>query len=320
MRVNRRFLYWGILLVAIGGVLVAADVRAVDTATLTDALRLWPLAVVAIGLSIVLRKTDFSLPALAFAAAIPGLVVGGALAVGPRFAGDCGARGEPVSAAPAQGTFDGPATVAVWSGCGSINVRTATGNTWRLDAGNTSGRTPRVDSAARSLSIGAMSDTDSSFLDAGRDAWDLTLPTSEIDSLSLIVTAGHGQIDLADARVGALALTVNAAEIVVDASAASIAELSAVTNVGSLSMRLPANSDLVGSFRVGAGELRLCAPPGLGLRVSTTGVARHVTVAGLHETGSYWENPEFGSAPHRAYLNVKVSFGTVRINPIGGCR
>jgi hypothetical protein len=320
MRVNRRFLYWGILLVAIGGVLVAADVRAVDTATLTDALRLWPLAVVAIGLSLVLRKTEFSLPALVFAAAIPGLVVGGALAVGPRFAGDCGARGEPISAAPAQGTFDGPAAVSVRSGCGSINVRVAPGNAWRLDAGSTSGRAPRVESAARSLSIDATSRDDSSLLDAGRDAWDLTLPTSDIDNLSLIVTAGHGQIDLAGARIRALALTVNAAEMVVDASAASITELSTVTNVGSLSMRLPANSDLVGSFRVGAGELRLCAPPGLGLRVTTKGVARHVTVDGSHETGSNWENPEFASAPHRAYINVSVSFGTVRINPIGGCR
>lgn len=46
MRVNRRFLYWGILLVALGGVLVAADLGAVDTPALTDALRLWPLAII----------------------------------------------------------------------------------------------------------------------------------------------------------------------------------------------------------------------------------------------------------------------------------
>jgi hypothetical protein len=129
MRVNRRFLYWGILLVAIGGVLVAADMRAIDTATLTDALRLWPLAFVAIGLSLVLRKTEFSLPALVFAAAIPGLVVGGALAVGPRFAGDCGARGEPVSAAPARGTFEGPATVG--TGRSTSATRTTSGGPYR---------------------------------------------------------------------------------------------------------------------------------------------------------------------------------------------
>ena len=31
MRVNRRFLYWGVVLLAIGGVLVVADLTAVDT-------------------------------------------------------------------------------------------------------------------------------------------------------------------------------------------------------------------------------------------------------------------------------------------------
>ena len=45
-------------------------------------------------------------------------------------------------------------------------------------------------------------------------------PTSDIDSLALIVTAGHGQIDLTGARIRNAALTVNAAEVVVDASAA----------------------------------------------------------------------------------------------------
>ena len=109
MQVNRRFLYWGIFFVAIGGILVASDLRAVDTPTLTDVLRLWPLALVAIGLSIVLRRTRLSLPGLMVAAAVPGLVVGGALAVAPRFIGDCGARGEPASVASTQGTFDGAA-------------------------------------------------------------------------------------------------------------------------------------------------------------------------------------------------------------------
>ena len=37
MRVNRRFLYWGVFLVAIGGVLVAADLSAADSATIADA-------------------------------------------------------------------------------------------------------------------------------------------------------------------------------------------------------------------------------------------------------------------------------------------
>ena len=319
MRVNRRFLYWGILLVAIGGVLVAADLRAVDTATLTDTLRLWPLAVIAIGLSIVLRKTQFSLPVLVVAAAIPGLVVGSALAVAPRFAGDCGARGELASAAT-QGTFDGPASVTVRSGCGSLDVRTAPGNGWQLDASNTSGRTPTIESSARSMSIDATSDEDRSFLDAGRDDWDLTLPTSELDALSIVVTAGRARVDLADAHVERLELTANAGEIVVDASAAAVAELSAVINVGSLSIRLPTGSDVAGSLRVGAGELHVCAPPDVGVRVTARGTAKQVTVNGLHQSESDWVSPDYTSATHRADLRVTVNFGTVQINPIGGCR
>lgn len=139
-RVNRRFLYWGVVLVAIGGVLVGADLGAVDTPTLTDALRLWPLAVVAIGLNLVLRRTQFSLPGLVLAAAAPGIVLGAGFAVGPRFAGDCGARGDVATVTATSGTFDGPATVAVWSGCGSLNVATVPGNAWQLDAGNTARR------------------------------------------------------------------------------------------------------------------------------------------------------------------------------------
>lgn len=62
MRVNRRFLYLGVLLAAMGGVLVAVDVRAVDTTIIADALRLWPFAFVAIGLGLVLRRTGLSVP------------------------------------------------------------------------------------------------------------------------------------------------------------------------------------------------------------------------------------------------------------------
>ena len=319
MRVNRRFLYWGIFLVAIGGVLVAADLRAVDTATLTDALRLWPLAVIAIGLSIVLRRTRLSLPGLLIAAAIPGLVVGGALAVAPRFVGNCGARGEPATSATTQGAFDGPASVSVRSGCGSLSVKTAPGSGWQLDAGNTSGRRPKVSSSSTSLSVDATIDDSWSVLDDGRDTWDLTLPTTDLDSLSLVVIAGQDQIDLPGARIGRLGLTVNAGEMVVDASEASVADVSAVVNVGSLSIRLPA-SDLVGSLLVRAGELRICAPPGLGLRISSSGTGEQVRIDGVQQHGAVWQDPDYATATHRADLRVSATFGAVEIDPIGGCK
>jgi hypothetical protein len=320
MRVNRRFLYAGVFLVAIGGVLVAADLGVVDTAALTDTLRLWPLAVIAVGLSLVLRRTQFSLPGGMLAAAVPGLVLGGAFAIAPRFAGDCGAPGEPAGISTQRGNFDGPASVSLTTGCGSINVNTAPGNGWQLAAGNTARQMPSVRSSARSLSIDSIGHEGWHFLDGGRDTWDLTLPTSDIDGLSMAAFASHGRVALAGARIGRLDLTSNASEIIVDASAAFVGDLSGVVNVGSLSIQLPADGDLVGSLRVGGGKLQVCTPPGLGLRVTTSGGPKQVTVDGLQQTESEWQSPNYVSAAHRADLRVSVNFGAVEIDPIGGCR
>ena len=88
---------------------------------------------------------------------------------------------------------------------------------------------------------------------------------------------------------------------------------------GSLSIRLPASSDLVGSLKVGAGELRICAPPGLGLRISSSGTSERLRVNGLQERVSDWQSPDYESASHRADLRVNATFGAVEINPIGEC-
>ena len=47
MRVNRKLLFVGTFLLAIGGVIVAVQLDLIDTDALASALRLWPLAVVA---------------------------------------------------------------------------------------------------------------------------------------------------------------------------------------------------------------------------------------------------------------------------------
>lgn len=320
MRIHRRFLYAGLFLIAAGGVLVAADLGAIDTTTLTGLLRLWPFAIIAIGLALVVRRTPYGLPGGMLAAALPGLVLGGALAVAPRFAADCGVAGDAAAEVTREvGRFDGSADVVVRTGCGSIDVHTEPGDAWQLAASNTAGRKPAITSTERSLRIDATGENGLEALDDGRDRWDLLLPTSEIEYLELIVNAGHGTVDLPDADLGRLVLTANASDVVVDASAASVDELSAVVNVGRLSIRLPAESDLTGSLRVGGGAVQICAPPDAGLRVTTRGVAEEVTVAGLRQTGAEWQSPDYDSAAHRADLTVHISVGAVEINPIGGC-
>ena len=200
MRVDRRFLYFGLFLMVLGAVLVAADLGAVDTTVLTDIARLWPLALVAIGTGIVLRRSQLSLPGGMFAAAVPGLVLGGALAIAPRVAGDCGVETVPTTVAAEQGTFEGPATVSVTKACGSITVHTAPGNGWRL-AGNSAGTKSLVRASARSLSIGAEGADGSQFFDHREEPWDLTLPTAQLERLSVKALAADSDFDFAGARI-----------------------------------------------------------------------------------------------------------------------
>ena len=320
MRANRRFLYWGVFLVAIGGVLVVADLAAVDSVTIADALRLWPVAIVALGIGLILRRTRFSLAGGLIAAALPGLLLGGAFAVAPHFSVDCGGRGEPTTVSTNQGSFDGPATVAVKSACGTLVVNTAAGSGWIFSGGNTADQQPTINADGRSLSIDSGATGGWRVFESGRDKWNLTLPTTRIDNLSLVVNAGKGQVDLAGAQLGRLDITTNAAETVVDVSGASLTSVSGAVNAGLLSIHLPSGSDVTGSLRANAGALQICTPPGLGLRVTQGGVLSGVKVNGLQAAGNDWQSSDFASAAHHADLDVTVNVGAVEINPIGGCK
>ena len=320
MPVNRTFLYWGVFLAALGGVLVIADLNGVDQVTWGDALRLWPIALVAIGLGIALRRTRFNVASGMLAAAIPGLLFGGAIAVGPHFAIDCGAHGEPATFVTREGTFVGAAEVNVATGCGTLVVGTAPGSAWRLDAGNTDDREATVESSATSLWIDSGRRSGWRGFNSGRDDWNLTLPTSQIDDLTVVVNAGEGQIDLADAHVGRLELTTNAGRTALDLASTSIATLDGTLNAGQLTVTLPAASDLNGSVAVNAGELQVCIPSSVGLRLHNTTVLGAITVDGTHQNGGVWQSPDYESAAHHTDLTVTVNLGSVDINPIGGCK
>jgi hypothetical protein len=325
MRVNRRLLYWGVVLLAIGGVLVLADLRSVDSALLTDLVRLWPLAIIAIGLSLVLRRTRFALAGLLAAALIPGIVVGAAFAVAPRFAGNCGSHGQLQNVASTEGSFTAPATVSIQSGCGVLNVATTDGDGWTLDAANTSGVGPDIDATESTLSI--REPHGRNFLDAGRNEWDITLPTlpqADINHLSIAITTGDGDVDLAGGSFESLDLTANAGQLVVDASESrGLQSVSGDVNVGAMSLSLPGardlTTDLSVDLEVGAGRIEVCTPPDLGLMVSSDSDAGRVAIAGLEQASGNWQSPNYGSAAHRAHITVHVSFGAVDVNPIGGC-
>ena len=322
MRVQRRLLTWGVFLVAIGGVLVANDLGAIDTGDLSDVLKLWPLALVAIGLSLVFRRTRVSLPLVLVAAALPGLVVGAAFAVGPNWAGTCGGRGEPISTATRDGRFDAPAVVTVRTGCGSLALRTSAGDAWRYDASTSAagGGPTSLSATGRTLAIDSDSSEHWMAFGEGREDATLTLPTSRIDALSLAVVAGRVDGSLSGADLGRLSLTVNLGDVVVDATGASVAEVSAHVNLGEVALTLPSGRDLTATIHVTGGHMRLCVPDSLDVRITETGTAESFTVRGVRQSGGSWQTETFGRAPNHAELTVHVTLGALDINPIGGCK
>lgn len=318
MRVSRALLYWGTFLIATGAVMVFANLRGIDDGFIGDIVRLWPLVIVGLGAGLLLRGSRLSWAGGMLAAAIPGVILGGVLVVGPRLVTVCD-EGGPVAMTHDQGSFAGPASVDIRLRCGEVAVTTGMGDGWQLDSGGAGGAAAIVQATPNRLSLASESNRWLG-LHRGRDVWRLTLPTAIAVDVALEIDAGSGRANLGGARVGDLGLVVNAADAHVDLTDATVDRLSANLNAGAMSIRLPAGGDVAGSLTVNAGALRVCAPSGLGLRIRSSATLASATYPGLVRAGDTWESPDYAAAGHRAELSVAVNLGSVQINPMGGCQ
>jgi hypothetical protein len=319
MNVDRRFLYLGVFLVAMGGVLLIAQSAAITTEDVAQALRLWPVLVIALGIGLLLRRTRFDVQGGMLAAAMPGLLLGGVIVATPEMAIDCDGV-DPVTFATRQGTFSGAASVELTLACGEMSVTTAPGSAWQLQTGSTDGAAPVVAVSPDRLTV-ASSNRERPFgVSRGDDVWRVALPVASTLDLAAEISAGRGRFDLAGAQLGDVDLVVNAGEARVDLTEATVARLSMHVSAARVSLLLPADSDLDADLMVNAGALTVCAAPELGLRIHHDGVLESTTFGGLVRSGDSWESPGYSMANHHADVTVSVNVGSVHINPVGGCR
>lgn len=343
MTVRRGFLYTGVFLIATGGVVLLGQAGAIDTEAVIRALSLWPLAVIAIGVGLILRRTRARVPGGIVAAATPGLMLGMMIVAVPDmpdfeawsgwsgWSAPCGAASSEATVKEQRGTFGATASVDLSLACGELVVTTGPGSSWQFDAANGRGDGAIVSDAADRLSIrsadrhgsssslGSIS-TLSSFnsLDRGDD-WQLRLPTDTQLDIDTEVSAGEARLDLAGARIGSLALVLNAGRARLDAAEASLERLHVEVNAGAATVLLPAG-DFGGDLAVNAGSLEVCTPAGLGLRVRGGSSLGAVTYNGLVRVGDAWESPDFNTADFHADVTVSANVGSVVINPEGGCQ
>lgn len=317
--INRRLLYTGAFLVAMGAVLLLAQSDALGGDTVADALRFWPVVVIGLGAGLLLRGTRFGIAGGVLAAALPGLLFGGLVVAAPDMTPEC-RLADPAAYTTRQGTFDGAASVDLRIDCGELSVTTMPGTGWKVQIGETSSTAPAVGVSGGRLSVRSTERRDHLGLPFGSDSVGVSLPTGSAFDLSAEVNVGVGRLDLTGAQLGAVDLRVNVGELEADLTGAQLDRLSVTLNGGEASVRLPATGDFSARFDANAAELEVCAPAGLGLRITQDVVLGTTSLAGLVRNGDAWETPGYSMATSHANVTMSVNVGSVDVNPEGGCK
>lgn len=323
MRLDRRLLGWGVFFILLGAVPLAVRQGLVPADAVSRAWTLWPLLLIAAGIGLLLRRTPFEFVGGLLTAATLGLIGGALIAGGAIPFGGCSSDRD-TTAFPAQrGDLAGRATVSLTLNCGDLTVQTADGSTWTLEGVDQGGQVPTIDAGPDRLRVSSATRTGINVLGAP-DRWTVTLPTAPTLDLQARVNAGSGRLDVRSARLGGVDVVVNAGALTLDLSrAVAIEQLSVQLNaVGDSEIKLP-NLSLHGAIRANAaGDVRLCPPPGAGLRLAANDnltASNNYAARGLSRVGGAWETPGFASAAVRIDLETTANAGSFDLEQEGNC-
>ena len=319
MRVNRGRLNWGVFFIVLGAVPLAYHEGIVSSSAIGDAWRLWPFILVGIGLGFVLSRTPAAFLGGLVVAATFGLVLGGIFAVGPNVG--CGGGGNSPASVIRDGSFGGASTVTMHLQCGSATITTSSDDRWHVNATNDGGHAALVNSDSTSLQINSSGDR-GGWNDRGKDDWQVALPSPTQVSLSSTLDFGDARYSLSQANLSSAAFTLNLGSLHVDLTGAHVGNLTVSTNLGSAWIELGGSSDLSGDLKTSLGSLEVCAPPELGLQITSTGSlsSSDFSGVGMSQVGGVWQTSNYATAAHKATLTVNTSLGSLKLHPAGGCK
>jgi hypothetical protein len=318
MQINRGLVFWGIALVTAGVVALAFQQGYLDRDALASAWRLWPVVLIAIGLSIVLSRTPFAVLGIIAAALVVGAAGGALISVGPGFA-SCGGP-EPTSLATREGAFTGnAASVELDFNCGTLEVALTDGNGWRVASGQSDGEEAQIEATDASV---AVSSPDRGFM-GGEQRWEIGLGSDLTYALLINVNAATTVLNLADGSFSELSVDPNAGSLTFDLRGTSVASFSLDMNAGSASFRVGEGTDLDGTVGMNAGSIDFCADPGTALRFTVEEnltFSQDLDESELVRSGETWTSANFDTADRRIDLRLEGNAASFSFNPEGGCQ
>lgn len=274
MHVRRAYLGWGVFFILLGAIPLAVQAGLLTSAQVADWWRFWPLILVGIGLGLLLRRTALDALGGLIVAATFGIMVGAALSagiggIGGFPGGVCRPSGDATPFEARAGTFSaGSVSVEMDLDCGDMTLSTDEGIGWRVGGESGSGADPAIEAGGADLSIES-NDAGTLGWMGTREHWDVTLPTTPRLDIDAQLDAGTSSVDLSDAAISSFELQLNAGSATVDLGAArTVEDLDIQLNAGALGLTLPATGTS-GTIEANAGSVRLCAPPGVALRLQT---------------------------------------------------
>lgn len=322
MRIHRGYLFWGIVFLLLGAIPLAERSGLIDGDRLGEIGRLWPLALIAVGIAIVLARSGIALVGTIVAAVIIGGLAGGVLAAGNGWflgVGSCAGVGDTSDMARTDrsGTFTGPALVQAHIECGSLEIQAGVASDslagWVLTARH-HGAPPDVDSDDTSLSLDVP--------EGGirRHDWTLFLPRALVARLELTGNAATIAADVSGARLEAVRIEANAGDVRLLATDATIDDLGLRLNAGRARLLLGGDTD--GAIEVNAGTIDLCVPADAALRITLDddfAFATNLADRGLTRLGDTWARPGAAVGAPVIDLRVQGNAGSFTLDPAGGC-
>jgi hypothetical protein len=288
--------------------------------TLSGAWRLWPVILIAIGLSIVLARTPFSIIGTIVAALVLGIAGGALVTVGPGIActGDIPQQSETSNGEFTEGET---ATVDLDFNCGELAVAMVDGSAWTAETAVAGSREVELRADGGSLQVQS-SDEGGFDINGGRQRWDIGLGSGLTYDLNVGANAADVDLTLGGGTFSVLSIDPNAASLFIDLAGTTVQELRVSMNAGSADILTDAATVLDGTLSMNAGSVELCTPPDAALRFT---VDANVTFShnfddrGLVQSGDTWESAAFDGATESIDLRLEGNAASFTLNPDGGC-